>query len=342
MLYKRKGLTNLYMDFTVKGKRVNRSTGTPKRSLALKVEEATREEIFKKMFLPSAEGCLLAEALEETYWSRWSESEAGEQANGRVLKIIELFGNVNVTDIDRPFVKKIRAMISVGRSAGTVNRYMANLKTVLNECKKDGLLTALPHFDMVDEPKTRDILNTLSKEEENSLFEKCDDRLSGILIVALDTGMRMGEVLALTPQMIDIERSTVTLPAAITKTKTGRVVPYGPKTQAVIDKCLHDDTKLLFPGRNGKAMSSSAISKMFKAVAEKANICTTGEAKITPHSLRHTFASRMLLNGMPMRALQLILGHSSIKTTERYAHIAPLDLIASRKKADESSVTPVV
>ena len=330
MIYKRKGSENLYMDFKIKGKRVNKSTGTAKRKLAVQVEDATREALLSTIFAPTLPGCLLSEALEDTYWSRWNESEAGEQSAERVRSIIKLVGDINVCDIDRPLLKKIRALLNSGRSPVTVNRYMGNLKTVLNECQKDGLITSVPYFDMADEPKTRSIVNTLSPEDERSLFENCEGDLKDILRIALDTGMRIGEILKMRPEMIDIESKVVRLTVDITKTKTGRVVPYSDTTGALMAYLRIRDTETCFVNGKNEPLRSNNISTAFKS-ALPAGIA----AKITPHCLRHTYASRLLANGMPLKYIQKLLGHASIKQTERYVHVDESEMVKAYRSRVE-------
>ncbi|MHC5062274.1 MAG: tyrosine-type recombinase/integrase [Planctomycetota bacterium] len=327
MLYKRKASKNFYMDLTVQGQRINKSTGTHKKALAIKIQEATREALL----LPQvAKGMALRDYLDEVYRYRWSQIPSGDQAYDRMLVICKELGNINVTEIDRPLLRELRERLQDGRSPVTVNRYMANLKTVLSDAYKDDLIDKVPYFDMASEPKVKSINDTLTPEDEHSLFENCEPLLHDILTVALETGMRMGEILQLTPG--HIHGQVVRLTPEMTKTNTGRIVPFGLKTQAVIDKCRRNETDLLFPGPSGKMLKSNNVSKMFR----KAKIRAALKANFTPHSLRHTFATRKLAAGMTMRNLQMVLGHANLSTTERYAHVAEKDIISAWIVSDKN------
>lgn len=328
MIYKRSTSKNLWMDFTLNGVRINRSTKTIKRSTAKLIEAKARESVLTMDFMPKP-GNTLSSALELTYEVRWSETEAGEQSYQRVVTIIDLVGNLDVQKITRATLRRLKGSLAAGRSPITINRYMASLRTVLNECRKEGWLDVVPHFDMAKETASKNILNTLSKADEDHLLNVAQAQLRDILIVALDTGMRMGEVLGITREMNDPDLMTLTLPAELCKSGVGRVVPYGAKTSSVLNKCKLSYQGLYFYGSKNQRLRSNNVSKEFKTLLTPAMV-----TRLTPHCLRHTYASRMLIKGMPMRALQLILGHASIKTTERYSHIAPLDLMESVRKAD--------
>ena len=141
-------------------------------------------------------------------------------------------------------------------------------------------------------------------------------------MIALDTGMRIGEILKMRPEMIDIESSVIRLTVDITKTATARVVPFSHHVSAIMAKCLHVDTKTCFVNGKNEPLRSNNISTAFKS-ALPAGVA----ANITPHCLRHTYATRLLSNGMPLKYIQKLLGHASIKQTERYVHVDESEMV---------------
>ena len=146
MLYKRKTSSKLWMDFTMNGVRVNRSTKTDKPSIAKKVEAKAREDVLTMEFMSSPD-VLLSTALDLAYEVRWSTTEAGEQSYQRGVVILGILGDIDINMIGREKLRFVRRQLSTGRTPITVNRYMASLRTILNECRKEGWLSTVPYFD---------------------------------------------------------------------------------------------------------------------------------------------------------------------------------------------------
>jgi integrase len=327
MIYKRKASKNLYMDFMVKGKRINKSTGTSKKALARKIEEAERERILLALMAPGeTEAVALADYIEDFYGERLAFNQTGDQAYQKLQVISELLGPVTLPEISHKMLAGLRIKLTPGRTPVTVNRYMAVLKTCLINAYHDDLINKVPKFEMATEPKVKTVLDTVTDEDVADLLDHSDELLADLIIVALDTGMRMGEILSLTADMVG--DGIITLPAAITKTKTGRQVPFGIKTSAIIDK-RRQFVPYLFAGPSGKKLRSNNVSKMFKEAKDRSSI----KGSITPHCLRHTFATRKLSGGMTMRQLQMVLGHRSLATTERYAHVLQSDILKAWNSA---------
>lgn len=96
------------------------------------------------------------------------------------------------------------------------------------------------------------------------------------------------------------------------------------KVQKILDefiykrRYIYKNTDFLFINRNGNRLSEQSVRRIIKMIAQKSGI----SQNITPHMFRHTLATSLLDNGVDCRCIQKILGHSSIKTTERYTHVS--------------------
>ena len=340
-LYKRPQSNNFYMDFIVQGKRVCKSTGTDDRDTAETIEKAEYNRQLETMFMPKQKPAVsLSDYIEEVYRDRWSTQDTGEQTFERMQVVSKLLGAIDLSAIDRRMLKDVRAKLSKGRKVATVNRYMAHIKTLLNEAQKDGLIDSVPFIDMKPEPKTRDLFYTLSAADENKLLNYCmkcpDDRMekanmADLIVVGLHTGMRLGEMLALRySENVNFETSTITLYADMTKTGKHRIIPMVSKVSAVLDKRRRFGTDLVFTGRNGGMIRQSTVDHTWHKIKVQSGV----NGKSTPHSLRHTFATRALSAGINIKHVQTVLGHSSVKTTERYMHVIPGDLHNAFDKLD--------
>jgi integrase len=329
-LYKRPDSKNIYMDFMIQGKRINRTTGTATKKLARKVEKAAKEQTIEMMFAPQcAKSVSLQAYIEEVYSDKWAGQASGDQTYERLQLVVELIGDIDLSLIDRRMLKGLRQKLSKNRGVATVNRYMAHVKTLLNEAVKDTLIERVPFIDMLPEPKTRDIFYTLSDSDEALLLDftgKGDGLvrvLGDIIVLGIETGMRLGEMLALRfSDNVQVGRSRIVLYADMTKSGQHRIIPMSPKVSALIDRRQHLCTgDLVFTGRDGKAIRKTTISHLWSKVRDASIGGNT-----TPHSLRHTFATRALSGGMNIKYVQALLGHASVKTTERYVHIIAEDL----------------
>lgn len=177
----------------------------------------------------------------------------------------------------------------------------------------------LPFFEI---PSIYKRLRFLSLEEAQGLISVCDDHLRPIVITALNTGMRKGEILKLRWDQIDLQHRFILLD----KTKNGerREIPINNTVQSVFHELsrridvpyVFHDQKKLTPYQNVKRSFTTALQR----------------AKITDfhfHDLRHTFASQLVMAGIDLVAIKELLGHKDIKMTLRYAHLAP----AHKRKA---------
>jgi integrase/recombinase XerD len=182
----------------------------------------------------------------------------------------------------------------------------------------------VPSFQRLREPAGR--LRFLSKDEYQRILAAAPEDMRAAIVVAVNTGMRMGEIIGLTWSQVDFERSEIHIPR--TKTDDPRAIPMPEAAAAQIRAQSQTIYKEVFRLSNSRR-PVVAISQRFANVARSAGI-----RDFTFHDLRHTFASWATKGwhdwqrGRPMRRdrLQLWLGHKSAAMTQRYAHLDTEDL----------------
>ncbi len=152
----------------------------------------------------------------------------------------------------------------------------------------------------------------------------------GILVLIYSTGLRISEVLALTPK--DVEKDTLLVKG---KGKKERIVPLLEEAKHYIShyiqKCPYTLLKdsPLFVGKQGKPLNPGVFQRYIRNLRRTQN----WPESFTPHALRHTFATELLKNNMDLRTLQTLLGHESLSTTQLYTQISDPQLTAVYNKA---------
>jgi integrase len=210
-------------------------------------------------------------------------------------------------------------------SAAAINRPLAMLRHLLRLAHEEWeVLQVVPRIRLEKEPQGR--LRWLEAAEEVRLLKACrrleDGWLLAIVVVALETGLRRGELLGLTWERVDFGRGVIRLEI----TKSGRR-PEVPMRQTV-----YDVLSGLPGGRTGRLRPD--IDRYRLRRAWEAAVEAAGLEDFRFHDLRHTFASRFVMRGGGLPALQQILGHSTLAMTMRYAHLAPGHLRAEMIKTE--------
>ncbi len=161
----------------------------------------------------------------------------------------------------------------------------------------------------------------LNKVEMNQLFQVTLNLKHRFLLMLLYyTGMRLHEVLNLRWEDFDFERGTIHL--KITKGSKERVVFLHEKLRLVIDSFGLQRQGFVFCSNRGKKYNQRSIQMIVRQAARKADI----NKKVTPHTLRHSFATHLLEGGADLRSIQQLLGHKDLRTTQIYTHIANKDI----------------
>ncbi len=218
----------------------------------------------------------------------------------------------------------LAALSAAGLSARTAARRLSALRRFHRFLMREGVRTDDP-TELLDAPKLpRGLPKYLSEHEVDALLAAAAARPPGqaeVMVAALEilyaTGLRVSELLAL--RVTALPRDGVVL---ILRGKGGRerLVPLSDAARDAAAALAAGRTKgPLFPGRDPRrALTRQGFGQALKHVALDAGI---DPARVSPHVLRHSFASHMLARGADLRSLQLLLGHADIATTQIYTHV---------------------
>lgn len=210
------------------------------------------------------------------------------------------------------------------RSEATVVRYMAALSHAFSIAVREWeWVDSNPMLKVKRPTEAKGRVRYLSDDERGRLLEACAESrnrcLHSIVLVALATGMRQGEIMSLRWQDIDLDRSRLTL--HVTKNKERRVVALSQRAVAVLrelGKVRRLDTDLVFPGRqrHGHETKPANITNAWRKAVDRAGI-----EDFRFHDLRHTTASYLAMNGATAPEIAAVLGHKTLEMVKRYAHL---------------------
>jgi integrase len=225
-------------------------------------------------------------------------------------------------------------------SAYTVCNELSVMRHMLRLARKWGYLDRVPMIELPQKPPHRE--RYLTEEEIKRLLAACEQSrnpyLSCIVIVALNTGMRKGEILGLEWERIDLGADLGFSARATlyhTKSKKPRTVPLNRAVIAALSSLEPDEQSRigrLFKKRNGIAWGK--IRTAFESACARAGI-----QRFRFHDLRHTAVSHMVMRGCSLQQVKEILGHSDFRMTLRYAHLSPKHLRSAVETLD--GLTPM-
>lgn len=248
--------------------------------------------------------------------------------------------NISPLECDSETIKRYLYSELSTKKTRSMARGISALKSYYNYLVFENLIKISPLSD-IDTPKLEkklpevltenEILKIINSIENNHPFSI---RNKAIIEVLYGTGIRVSE-------LIDIKLSNIFFEEKILKVKgkgdKERFVPIGNVASNSIKIYLEERinnkiepkySDVLFLNRYGRQLTRAMIFKIIKDLCEISGI----EKKISPHTLRHSFATHMLKNGADLRSIQLILGHENITTTEIYTHLDKFHLEEVLKK----------
>jgi len=213
-------------------------------------------------------------------------------------------------------------------ATSTISRNIATLKAFFNYLYKQGVIGDDPAEKLKAPRIEKKAPEILSIEEITLLLNQPDGssnkeiRDKSMLELLYATGIRVSELISLKVSDVNIQSAYLRCNAGTRE----RIIPFGSMAKTALKKYLKyvrsamvtsEDEVILFVNCSGKPMSRQGFWKVLKQYARKAGI----ESDITPHTLRHSFAAHLVENGADLKAVQEMLGHSDVSTTQIYAKI---------------------
>jgi integrase/recombinase XerD len=220
--------------------------------------------------------------------------------------------------------------VETGAKPRSTARQLSSFRRFFRYLVREGIVREDPTAQIAMPKVGRSLPQSLSESRVVDLLsapettEPLGHRDRTMLEVLYATGLRVSELINLRLGQVNLNQGVVRI---IGKGDRERLIPLGDEAQLWIrdfvngsrmEILLDRQTDYLFPTRRGECMTRQAFWHIIKRYAAKAGIST----KLSPHTLRHAFATHLLNNGADLRVVQLLLGHSDLSTTQIYTHVA--------------------
>lgn len=237
-----------------------------------------------------------------------------------IQELVKTFGNLPLKDFSNRIIEQYQTERLQSKRPATINRHIACLKHMFTKAVEwelvgEETLKKIRKVKLIPENNKR--LRFLPSEECQALIKACDPHLRPIVITALNTGMRRGEILKLRWDQVDLKHGFILL--EVTKNGERREIPINETLRQTLE-VLPRHIKSLYVFWNGKeGRPYGEVKRSFNSALRR-----TGIKDFTFHDLRHTFASHLVMSGVDLTAVRELLGHKTLTTmTLRYAHLAP-------------------
>ena len=237
-------------------------------------------------------------------------------------------------------VSYLEYLKALDKKPSTISRHLASIRLFYQYLLKNKIVKEDPTQGIQSPKIEKKLPSILSAQEVSVLLEqpKGEDlksiRDKAMLEVAYATGMRVTEIISLDTDNIDFDSSCVSCKSA----NKQRIIPLGKLSVDALKTYVNtarpnlvrdENEKALFVNINGKRLTRQGVWKLIKYYKEQAHITK----EITPHVLRHSFATHLLQNGADLKSIQTMLGHSDISSTQVYMQFQDDSLKNIYKKA---------
>ena len=235
---------------------------------------------------------------------------------------------LDLTRVDHLTVRSYLAHLARKKlSRATMARHLSTLRTFFKYLVREGVVEANPARAVATPKREKHLPAVMQTSEVALLLEQPDtSRTLGLrdaawLELLYASGLRISELVGVDFDDLELRTRLVKVHG---KGSKERIVPFGTKAEAALRAYL-----AVFVNYRGKRITTRSVRRLFEFYLRRAAL----RAGISPHTLRHSFATHLLNAGADLRGIQELLGHSSLSTTQKYTHLNDWQLIAVYKKA---------
>jgi integrase len=239
-------------------------------------------------------------------------------------------GSHTLSDVTPSLIAQYRDKLAAGithhgklRSPATVNRYMAALSIVFTTAVKEwGWVDDSPMRKVTKSKESRGRVRFLSDDERPRLLKACKESsnpyLYPVVVLALSTGMRQGEIMGLTWDNVDLNRGRAILhETKNNERRAAAITGHALELLKQLSKVRRIDSYFVFPAKGNKSQKAMDLRAPWEAALKKANILD-----FRFHDLRHSAASYLAMNGASLAEIAEVLGHKTLQMVKRYAHLS--------------------
>lgn len=320
-----------WIDARISGQRIRRKSPVNTKRGAEAAERLIRQQILDGTFDQKEEALpeipTVAEFAREFLLQAEVNNKPSEVASKEMIlrvHVVPAFGSLKLDQVDSRQLEHYKAAkLKQGLHPKTLNNHLTCIRRLWSLAVEWGLTREIPKVVWLKAPKPEAAF--LDFEEAERLIAGADEEWRPMIVIALKTGLRLGELLALRYEDVDLVAGRLLVRRAVArgiigtpKSGKSREVPLSPEAVQALKRGRHLKGELVFSDPDGKMLAKTSCKWPLWRACQKA-----GLRKIGWHALRHTFASHLVMRGAPLKAVQEMLGHSTIEMTMRYAHLAP-------------------
>ena len=331
-MFKRKDSALWWMSIRYNGKKIQRSLETSDKKLAKAIEAKIITDIVEGKYYEKPTGHNKTfRQLMDRFMKEHAPKVSGsmQKSYASSLKhLIPFFGDLNLLSISRKKISEYKVLrLDEGARPSSLNRELAMVSKAFTLALDDWEWISgndKPFSKMPYEKENNERDRWLTEDEEKSLLENSSEWLREIVVFALNTGLRQGELLSLEWNRVDLFRRTI----LIHKTKNGKpkTVPLNKNAMDVIARRAKEKVRKLkndfvFLSSHGTKIDRHNLRRAFNNATRKAEI-----ENFTFHDLRHCFCTKLAQRGVDIYKIAKLAGHEDIRMTQRYSHHCPESL----------------